>query len=165
MKVQLQFLSCVRCWYHGSMHLFILPAIQCSAGEYTAAWMFPTWWFENIVIVSCFRNSQNVLREVFGPLVKDVLNQMEVLVCSPVDVYHSWINDMEAETWENLWVSVCVCVCVCVCDCVCCVWLCALMSCPCIPPPYHMQNTLSCWIPVFTIFDSTRAACAANLWV
>ena len=44
---------------------------------------------------------QNVLRELLGPLVKEVLNEKDlVLHTGPVDVYRAWINQMETQTGE-----------------------------------------------------------------
>ena len=44
---------------------------------------------------------QNVLRELLGPLVKEVLGEKDlVLHTGPVDVYRAWINQMETQTGE-----------------------------------------------------------------
>lgn len=51
----------------------------------------------------CFRGERdhNVLRDLLGPLVKEVLAAKDLmLVTSPVDVYRAWINQMESETGE-----------------------------------------------------------------
>lgn len=44
---------------------------------------------------------QNVLRELLGPLVQEVLQTQDLmLVTSPVEVYRAWINQTETETGE-----------------------------------------------------------------
>ncbi len=44
---------------------------------------------------------QNVLRELLGPLVQEILAHKElVLNTGPVDVYRAWINQMETQTGE-----------------------------------------------------------------
>ena len=43
----------------------------------------------------------NVLRDLLGPLVKEVLEAKDLmLITSPVDVYRAWVNQMESETGE-----------------------------------------------------------------
>ena len=49
---------------------------------------------------------QNVLRELIGPVVKEVLEKKDlVLLTSPVDVYRAWINQMETQTGEASYVD------------------------------------------------------------
>ena len=49
---------------------------------------------------------QNVLRELIGPVVKEVLERKDlVLLTSPVDVYRAWINQMETQTGEASYVD------------------------------------------------------------
>lgn len=44
---------------------------------------------------------QSILRELLGPLVKEVLDEKDlVLHTGPVDVYRAWINQMETQTGE-----------------------------------------------------------------
>jgi len=44
---------------------------------------------------------QNVLRDLLGSLVKEVVDQKDlVLNTGPVEVYRAWINQMESETGE-----------------------------------------------------------------
>lgn len=49
---------------------------------------------------------QNVLRELIGPIVKEVLERKDlILLTSPVDVYRAWINQMETQTGEASYVE------------------------------------------------------------
>lgn len=49
---------------------------------------------------------QNVLRDLLGPLVKEVLDQKDLaLNTGPVDVYRAWINQMETQTGEATYVG------------------------------------------------------------
>ena len=49
---------------------------------------------------------QNVLRELIGPVVKEVLERKDlVLLTSPVDVYRAWVNQMETQTGEASYVN------------------------------------------------------------
>ena len=42
-----------------------------------------------------------MLRDLLGPLVKEILEAKDLmLVTNPVDIYHTWINQMESETGE-----------------------------------------------------------------
>jgi hypothetical protein len=50
---------------------------------------------------------QNVLRELIGPVVKEVLERKDlILLTSPVDVYRGWINQMETQTGEASYVEI-----------------------------------------------------------
>ena len=52
---------------------------------------------------------QNVLRELLGPLVKEVIERKDlVLLTSPVDVYRAWVNQMETQTGEASYVYTCI---------------------------------------------------------
>ncbi len=43
-----------------------------------------------------------VLKELLSPLVEEILGKQDlVLNLSPVDVYKSWINQMESDTGEK----------------------------------------------------------------
>ena len=49
----------------------------------------------------------NVLRDLFGPLVREILGHEDwALQTTPVDVYRSWINQMEMQTGEATYVHV-----------------------------------------------------------
>ena len=53
---------------------------------------------------------ENVLRQLIGPLVKEVLERKDlVLLTSPVDVYRAWINQMETQTGEASYVCLFCC--------------------------------------------------------
>ena len=54
-----------------------------------------------IAILCRGERGHNVLRDLLGPLVKEILEAKDLmLITSPVDVYHAWINQMESETGE-----------------------------------------------------------------
>lgn len=59
----------------------------------------------HVYVFLCFvfrgERDHNVLRDLLGPLVQEVLAAKDLmLVTSPVDVYRAWINQMETETGE-----------------------------------------------------------------
>ena len=54
-----------------------------------------------VCVVCRGERDQNVLKELLGPLVQEVLAAKDLmLVTSPVDVYRAWINQMESKTGE-----------------------------------------------------------------
>lgn len=53
------------------------------------------------MVVHFTRGGQNILRDLLGPLVQEVLNNKDLtIITSPVDVYKAWINQMETKTGE-----------------------------------------------------------------
>ncbi|XP_065909989.1 ras GTPase-activating-like protein IQGAP1 [Dysidea avara] len=53
------------------------------------------------MVVHFTRGGQNILRDLLGPLVQEVLNSKDLtIITSPVDVYKAWINQMETKTGE-----------------------------------------------------------------
>ena len=59
-------------------------------------WSYCTW-----IHLGFGRGGQNILRDLLGPLVQEVLNNKDLtIITSPVDVYKAWINQMETKTGE-----------------------------------------------------------------
>ncbi|XP_078391700.1 ras GTPase-activating-like protein IQGAP1, partial [Cetorhinus maximus] len=56
------------------------------------------------LVVSFYRNvrGQNALREILGPVVKEILQDKSLSIkTDPVDIYKSWINQMETQTGQR----------------------------------------------------------------
>lgn len=49
---------------------------------------------------------QNTLRQLLAPVVKDIMDDKSLIInTSPVDVYKSWVNQLEMQTGEARWVG------------------------------------------------------------
>ncbi|XP_067878649.1 ras GTPase-activating-like protein IQGAP1 isoform X2 [Heterodontus francisci] len=56
------------------------------------------------LVVSFYRNvrGQNALREILGPVVKEILQDKSLSIkTDPVDIYKSWVNQMETQTGQR----------------------------------------------------------------
>ncbi|XP_072405007.1 ras GTPase-activating-like protein IQGAP3 isoform X2 [Chiloscyllium punctatum] len=56
------------------------------------------------LVVSFYRNvrGQNALREILGPVIKEILQDKSLSIkTDPVDIYKSWVNQMETETGQR----------------------------------------------------------------
>lgn len=48
---------------------------------------------------------QNTLRQLLAPVVKEIMEDKSLIInTSPVDVYKSWVNQLEMQTGEARWV-------------------------------------------------------------